>query len=363
MHVIFVISDLSLGGAQRVMLAIARGLFLNGYRVSIITLSEQINDHHVHTKEITRVALNACGPSKNIFESLVNNIRRIYLLRTQLKSSRPDVVISFLTETNILTSLALTGLTCKFIACERNNLKAKPRKLFWKLMLSYCFSRATLVTANSKSLMGQLIPRVSPKKLKLVENPVDQPMIDVALNKKEKTIIFTGRLVAQKNLQTLIQAFGELNKTQPDWSLKIFGDGPEKHKLISTCNAIGLDPEGVFRGVLPNCNKEYLNSSIFVLPSKYEGTPNSLLEAMSFGCVPVVSNTSDGALDYVIDNVNGMIFDFNNPSCLLQKIVKIINNRALFERLAKNAQQSVTHNSTDQIIKNWQELISRCHSQ
>ena len=158
MHVIFVISDLSLGGAQRVMLAIARGLFLNGYRVSIITLSEQINDHHVHTKEITRVALNACGPSKNIFESLVNNIRRIYLLRTQLKSSRPDVVISFLTETNILTSLALTGLTCKFIACERNNLKAKPRKLFWKLMLSYCFSRATLVTANSKSLMGQLIP-------------------------------------------------------------------------------------------------------------------------------------------------------------------------------------------------------------
>ena len=58
---------------------------------------------------------------------------------------------------------------------------------------------------------------MSPKKLKLVENPVDQPMIDVALNKKEKTIIFTGRLVAQKNLQTLIQAFGELNKTQPDW--------------------------------------------------------------------------------------------------------------------------------------------------
>ena len=149
--------------------------------------------------------------------------------------------------------------------------------------------------------------------------------------------------MAQKNLQTLIQAFGELKKTQPDWSLKIFGDGPEKHKLISTCNAIGLVPENVFRGVLPNCNKEYLSSSIFVLPSQYEGTPNSLLEAMSFGCVPVVSNTSDGALDYVIDDVNGMIFDFNNPSCLLQKIVKIINNRAfLFERLAKNAQQSVT---------------------
>jgi GalNAc-alpha-(1->4)-GalNAc-alpha-(1->3)-diNAcBac-PP-undecaprenol alpha-1,4-N-acetyl-D-galactosaminyltransferase len=345
------------------MLAIARGLFLNGYRVSIITLSEQMNDHYAHTEEITRVSLNAYGPSKNIFDSLVNNIRRVNLLRTQLKSSRPDVVISFLTETNILTSLALTGLTFKFIACERNNLKAKPRKLFWKLMLSYCFRRATLVTANSKSLMAQLKSRVSPKKLQLVQNPVDQPMIDVALHKKEKTIIFTGRLVAQKNLQTLIQAFGKLKKTHPDWNLKIFGDGPEKHKLISTCNAIGLDPKAVFRGVITNCNTEYLNSSIFVLPSQYEGTPNSLLEAMSFGCVPIVSSSSDGALDYVISDVNGLIFEFNNPECLLQNFMKIINSKTLFERLAKSAQQRVTANTTAQIIKNWQDLILRCHSQ
>ena len=363
MRVIFVISDLNLGGAQRVMLAVARGLFANDYDVAIITLSEQVNDHYKYSEDITRVALNACGPSKNIFEALVSNIRRICLLRAQLKSSKPDVVISFLTETNILTSLALTGLSIKLIVCERNNIEAKPGKLIWKIMLSYCFRRANLITANSKNLLTQLKTKANPKKLKLVQNPVDLPTNKLALYKKKKTIIFTGRLVAQKNLQTLIIAFGKLRNIQPDWDLQIFGDGPDKHNLISTCNTVDLDPTSVFRGIIPNCKEEYLNSSIFVLPSRYEGTPNSLLEAMSFGCVPIVSNTSDGAIDYVIDDVSGMIFDFNNPNCLLQKILKISNSKAFHERLAKNAQKSVAGNSTPRIIKTWRELISRCHSQ
>lgn len=363
MRVVFVISDLSLGGAQRVMLAIARGLFAYGYEVSIITFSAQADDHYMYSEEITRVALNTYKPSKNIFESFESNMKRIYLLRAKLKSIRPDVVISFLTETNILTSLALTGLPVKLIVCERNNLKAKPSKLIWKMLLSYCFRRANLITANSKSLMTQLRTKVNPKKLKFVQNPVDQPMNKSAPEKKKKTIIFTGRLVAQKNLQTLIIAFSELKKTQPDWELKIFGDGPDKRNLMSTCNAIGLDPTTVFRGVIPDCSEEYQNSSLFVLPSRYEGTPNSLLEAMSFGCVPIVSSTSDGALDYVINDVNGMIFEFNNPNCLLQKILKIINSRTLFEKLANNAQKSLTDNSTAQILKTWRELISRRYSQ
>ena len=186
MRVIFVISDLNLGGAQRVMLAVARGLFANDYEVAIITLSEQVNDHYKYSEDITRVALNAYGPSKNIFEALVSNIRRICLLRAQLKSSKPDIVISFLTETNILTSLALTGLSIKLIVCERNNIEAKPGKLIWKIMLSYCFRRANLITANSKNLLTQLKTKVNPKKLKLVQNPVDLPTNKLALYKKKK---------------------------------------------------------------------------------------------------------------------------------------------------------------------------------
>lgn len=358
MRLVFVIADLRLGGAQKVLLTIANGLGCEAHDVTLITLSNEIEEHYQNYLNLKRVRLNAYGPSKNFLDAIKNNLRRIFLLRRQCILHRPDTVISFLTETNIITFIALLGLKKRLILCERNNPSIQPISPLWGLLRRICYPKASLITVNSIAALNYLGKFVAKKKLQLIENPVDQVTKPVRFSDKSKTILFTGRLVEQKNLQTLLIAFSRIKEVGHDWELKIFGEGPAYKSLKNICCELGLNPEKIFLGVIPDCKNEYSLASIFVLPSKYEGTPNSLLEAMSFGCAPIVSSTSDGALDYVSDEVNGLIFNFNDPDHLTEKLMRLIYHRNLREKFALNSHQRVAKNSSTKIIDAWNNLIS-----
>src|SRR5699024_3518718 len=122
-------------------------------------------------------------------------------------------------------------------------------------------------------------------------NPVNSNLPTWIKSFENKTIITACRLIELKNIPMLIEAFEDLRKVLPGYKLKVFGEGPLKNELIESVRSLGLSEEITFPGFTTSIYNEMSKASLFVISSNYEGTSNSMLEAMAIG-VPVISTDS-----------------------------------------------------------------------
>lgn len=140
-----------------------------------------------------------------------------------------------------------------------------------------------------------------PNGINVAENKVIKSQHDT------KSFIFVGRLIEQKGLSYLLEAFSDLLKTKQAVHLNIIGDGPDKYDLKRLCHLLGIEKYVTFHGLLNNEDiPAYLaTQDIFILPSLYEGFPISMLEAMA-ACLPVIV-TKSGGPEYFVDNDVGLV--------------------------------------------------------
>jgi len=124
-----------------------------------------------------------------------------------------------------------------------------------------------------------------------------------------KKILFVGRLVYQKGLDTLLTVLARLMNTGSDFELKLIGDGPERSRLEHLAEKMGLKQRVHFLGKQPQSivQKELIDAHLFVLPSRYEGLSNAVLEALSFG-LPCLVTRCNG-IDRYLSNDNGWVCD------------------------------------------------------
>ena len=211
------------------------------------------------------------------------NIARIRKLRSAVIAKKPKTVISFLGRTNIQTLIALHDRSFKLIISERNDPSKQRLSPPWQQMRKCLYQSADVVTANSKGAIESMRTFVPDEKLLFIPNPVNSCTSNATNGKRKKSILSVGRLVEQKGIDVLIKAFSVISDRLPAWHLEIIGDGELKSELYELAKQSKILPNTSFRGYQPNISPFYLQASIFVLPSRYEGTPNVLLEAMSCG--------------------------------------------------------------------------------
>ena len=133
MNITFVITSLSEGGAQRVISMMANYWAQAAHQITILTFDDGNSPHYPISKTIQWHALNISSQSKSWIDGLINNLKRIHVLRKFILQSEPDCVISFLYSTNILVLLATRFLSCKIIISERNYPKySKNNPLIWE---------------------------------------------------------------------------------------------------------------------------------------------------------------------------------------------------------------------------------------
>ena len=182
-----------------------------------------------------------------------------------------------------------------------------------------------------------------------IANGVDVHRYDRHMDKREmrkrinlpenNTIIFTGRLSSEKGVDYLVRGFVQLEKAQP-CQLLIIADGPEREnivRLIKKCNA----GDSVLLVSGAEDVAPYLAASdVFVLPSRFEGLSNALLEAMSCG-LPVISTRVGGSKDVIHDGVNGLLVDVDKEEELADAMGRVLGDRQLAESLGRNARETV----------------------
>jgi glycosyltransferase involved in cell wall biosynthesis len=186
---------------------------------------------------------------------------------------------------------------------------------------------------------------------------------------KDKRVLFVGRFVPVKNIELLIEAFSRVTDSHPEAELVLVGDGPRRDTLRIEVEQQGLSDQVRFTGYIPNDELPdiYRNASIFVLPSKSEGYPITLLEAMSCG-TPVVAPSVGAIPDIVDDGENGLLYPVGSVNDLADALDTLLSDRELQWLYNKNARKKAVdmfdwierQRQTYKLYKNTTESYQGC---
>ena len=355
--VTLVVSDLRGGGAQRVLSTLARAWATRGLRLCVITFAEKDSDKFIVHPKITRVSLNLVGQSRSTMFALVANVRRIYLLRKALRRANAPVVVAFITTTNILTILASAGLHSRIVVSERNDPNRQPLDWPWSTLRRWSYRYADAVTANSHGALQSLGSFVPRPKLFFVPNPVSLPPFSIRKSPRKQTILNVGRLSYQKAQDVLLLAYAQVVAKEPDWSLTIIGEGPREQYLHDQASSLGLFDQIDWVDWTTAIDRYYENAQIFVLPSRYEGMPNVLLEAMSFGLPSIVTDASPGPLEHIVDEENGLVVPAGNVQRMANAILRLIESPELRQRLGSAARARISEMGRDVVEDAWASAL------
>jgi len=286
--------------------------------------------------------------------------RRTFWLRGKIKSIEADAVLSFLTQTNILTVLATRGLKTHTVISERNDPRLQRHRRRVELLRKFLYRHADIVTANSRGALTALEAFVPKEKLAFLPNPLALPASIEVARLDAPTIITVGRLVEQKGLDVLVAAWAKAAPRLPGWRLAMVGDGPLRGELEAQARTLGVGDSIDWHGHLSDPFPLVRAAKFFVLTSRFEGTPNALLEAMACGLPGVVSNASPGPCELVgEDESAGLIVPVEDSSATADAIVKLASDEPLRQRLAGGARERASEHEADRALDVWLKLL-RC---
>jgi len=354
----FVLGGVTGGGAERVAALLINSWVDKGYSLNLISMRDESTDAFPLPKKVHRSVLGGEGASKNKFIGLIKNILYIRKLRKAIRYFGAPVIISFLTRANIYTILASIGLNKHVVISERNDTTRQELDWPWVWLRQKLYRFANVVTANSEVAIQSMSTFVPESKLNFVPNPVIIPSESELSNPdKSKIILNVARLEPQKNQKQILKAISILDDLDEAWKLQILGDGREKANLIKISKDLKISDRLKLFGFVNNPAEFYKNSAIFVLPSLYEGTPNVLLEAMSFGLPPIISDCLPGAMELVEDGITGLVFKSEDSFDLAKKLKHLIDNPNLRVKLGLNARNTVAEYKPERVMEIWEKII------
>lgn len=216
-----------------------------------------------------------------------------------------------------------------------------------KQFLGNRFSKIVLLTQGNKKEWRL-------NNLEVIPNPLPFETAEMSTLHNKK-IIAVGSHSYNKGYDLLLEIWSHIEKEFPDWELNVFGRGTYEslQSKAESLNLINIH----FHNPVPNIEKRYLESSIFVLPSRSEGFGMVLIEAMSCG-VPVISfDCPNGPKDIIIDGEDGFLVENGNVKEFANQIITLISCEELRNRMGQKAKQNVKRFAPEKITAQWDQLF------
>ena len=306
----------------------------------------------------------SCSFVKKIFVYLKKQRQFKKALTRELMRLRPDITISLLRrEINFLNDikdgsrkigeLHVNRANYRNFEVNDSNLFKNLFAKFWmhslvaKLKKLDCF---VVLTEEDKDAWPEL------KNICVIPDPLS--FLPTKYSElKERRVIDVGRYVYQKGFDLLLQAWSKIEKLYPDWQLVIFGDG-DRTPYENQMKALGIDDNRChLNGPTSNVQHEYINSSIFVFSSRFEGFGMVLVEAMACG-LPVVSfDCPCGPKDIIKDGEDGILVENGNIELLASSLSILINDESLRKSMSKAGQKNAQRFNIVHIAEQWRDLF------
>ena len=361
------------GGVERVLSLKANYLADNlGYDITIILtegknkplfypLSKKIK---VINLDVDFEALWTCSFFKKIFVYLKK--QRIFKKRLteELIRLKADITVSLLRrEINFINDIQDDSRKIgelhvnranyrNFEAGDTNFIKRIFAKYWMHNLVSHLkrLDRFVVLTEEDKASWTEL------SNVEVIPDPLafDIDQVSPLTNKR---VIAVGRYVYQKGFDLLLQAWKMIEQQHPDWELVIYGMG-DRTPYEQLIDKLQIDRTRChLNGSTSDIKAEYLNSSLFVFSSRFEGFGMVLIEAMACG-LPVVSfDCSCGPKDIVRNNEDGLLVPSGCVDSLAEAMHQMMSDESLRQKMAKVATKNVQRYKLNKVCQDWQRLF------
>ncbi|HET9390706.1 MAG TPA: glycosyltransferase family 4 protein [Steroidobacteraceae bacterium] len=353
--VLLVIASLGGGGAERQLAEMANYWAAKHWQVALATWSGlDVPDFYPLEPGVRRISLAGTQGARR-GSRIGANVGRIMRLRRLLISTRPQAVLSFMTESNLLTILAGTGLPVRVVVSERVQPAmhhAFPRA--WRILRRALYARAQAVVAQTRDAADWLdrnchtSATVIPNALRGLPEPPAR---------REELIVAAGRLTRQKGFDVLLHAFGRIAPRFPRWQLAIVGEGEERRSLGELRGRLNLEKRVELVGASPDVLAWMAQAALIVQPSRFEGFPNVVLEGMGLGAAVVSTDCPSGPSEMIQDGVNGRLVPVDDAVRLAEVMAELIERPAERARLGLAATGVRERYRQDIVMDRWESCL------
>jgi glycosyltransferase involved in cell wall biosynthesis len=343
-RVLHVITSLGIGGAERLVLAAARGLPRDRFEQAICCLEER--GARAREAEAAGVPVYSVDSFPGLrhplaFARLVRIVRRV----------RPTIVHTHLQSANLYGRLAARLAAVPIvIATEHNVYAAKPRRyVLVERMLARGTDAIVAVSVEVQRFLGRQL-RVAPSAIRVVHNGValEPPSEAGASELRARLAVGPGgvrlatvaSLTPKKGLDVLVCALARLKAAGVDCAAALAGEGAERRRIEASIARLGLADRVHLLGAVVNVADVLGAADLFVLPSRVEGLPLALLEAMAAG-KPVIATAVGGVPEVVESNVNGVLVPPNDEAALADAIAALARSPEERARLGDAARRTI----------------------
>lgn len=393
MNILFLLKSLYGGGIEVVTRVLANKFVKEGHNVTIWCFLKDSTSLENKVNEQIRIYYG------NGFQISPNNILQ---LRKILIQNKIDIVINQkgLPFIPIITiKLASIGLKTKIISVYHsdpsangrilsldirkpnrrsflinNYQKIKYRAIKYITSMSmefvyHCSNKYILLSNNYINKFRDFTKMTQIKKISIIANPVTKCNNDFSFenDKKEKNIIFVGRIDCNKRIDRIIESWNLLYGKYPKWHLLFVGDGPKKEEAMRLAKELNIKSENMHFEGFTSPIPYYEKASILLLTSDFEGFPLVLTECMSYGVIPIVYGSFNAVYDIIDDNKDGYIIPYSKEKGFVakdmaEKIEFLINNDGKRNEMALAAIEKSKKFSIETIYKKWEELLLNLRS-
>lgn len=343
------------GGTERVAIIIANELNKrDDYNISILSLTEK--------KDKCFFEIDESIPRYTIYDCVVRGITHIGGIINRTRKIIQKYNIEILIDIDGILdmySLPVKLFTdVKVISWEHYNFYQHPivpyRRYTRKMAARWADAIVTLTEEDRKYYTSNLNVKCP---IQFIYNPVIWEEQEEVYDECSKIILSAGRLTYQKGFDMLVDVAELLLKKYPDWKWLVLGEGNDRATLEEKTKEKGLERQLLFPGNVDDIGDYYKKTAIFVMTSRFEGLPMTLLEAKNYK-LPIISfDCKTGPRELIKDNINGYLIEENNIQQMADKIVCLLESNDKRKEMSEQALLDMNKFNLDKIIEKWINLI------
>ena len=344
-RVLHIIDSLHLGGAQEVVLNLAT-CGSSRFRHEVATM----HGRGIYWDRLKKagIKVHSLSPHKFLPAYLASIPWRIL-------ADKPDILHCHLIPSNIIAKPlgALLGVPVIINHDHTND----PHRIDNKILLALdkstnCFAHHIIAVAAACRDFLTTHESIPPEKISLVPNAIDlrrfspgevsrdEARARLGLPAGSRIVAGVGRLNPQKNFALFLDIAAQLAPRFPDLHFLLAGDGPEEQMLREKASALGIASRVTFSGYVADTRLVYLAADVLLMPSRYEGLPMTLLEAMAMG-LPVVASKLDGIAEVIGDGAEGFLVPSDDAALFVERTAALLADSELSSRISKNARAKI----------------------
>ncbi len=357
--ILFVITGLTSGGAERVMCTLSNNLCLENDVTIATALSTEcfypLND------KVKRVQLGSVVNKKNKLTKLttrfISGVNCFLRLKRLIKKNKYDVVVSFLPDTNMLSILVKMFSFNKFKLIVSERADPWQYSKFKKWFERNLYYKADYIVCQAQNVVNFFKPKHQSKCV-VIPNPICKEAIPSCYTgERPNKIVAVGRLVHVKGFDLLINAFSKLPNNFKDYTLEIYGEGVLKDTLQKQIDGLSLNQKVFLMGAKKGVMNYVKDAKLFVMSSRHEGFPNALVEAMATGLPVISTDFKTGVAKEIVKSENGIVVPVEDEQALLNAMVELLSDEDRLKQLSKNNLKIIDELNEDKIVKIWENLL------